>query len=70
MGELKDPAKHGAHAQRLQELRAKGLGEGGALRDRAGSTTRTRRSPVISPNRVLEARPVPGLEKPGVHPRR
>lgn len=40
MGELKDPAKHGAHAQRLQELRAKGLAEGGALRDRAGSTTR------------------------------
>lgn len=30
-GELEDPAKHGAHAQRLQELRAKGLGEDGAL---------------------------------------
>ena len=31
MGELKDPAKSGAHAQRRQELQAKGLGEGGAV---------------------------------------
>lgn len=71
MGELGDPAKHGAHAQRLQELRAKGLvgGEAQGPIDHQGKVEFPD-GPVISPSRVLEAHPIPGLLKPGVHSRR
>lgn len=63
-GELEDPAKQGAHAQRLQELRAKGLGEGRALERQWRSL---QMSPVITPNPAFKTRPDPGFEELDAH---